>query len=76
MKLSPNKHVLKYWNWCVPKLLDRFKCEFEVKTVEEQKVGCTFLGSQHVGGRGVCWCSGMKLGRMTSTQSLTQTYTN
>jgi hypothetical protein len=31
--------------WCTPKLLDRLKCEFEVKTLEKQGVEGTFLGS-------------------------------
>jgi hypothetical protein len=34
-----------------------------------------FLGSQHFGGRGVCWSSEMRLGKMTSDQSLTHAYT-
>ncbi len=33
-------------------------------------------GLQHFGGRGVCWSSGMRLGRMTSIQSFTWVYTN
>jgi len=36
----------------------------------------TLLGSQHFEGRGVCWSSGMGLGRMTSNHSLTWTCTN
>jgi hypothetical protein len=62
-------------NWCAPKLLDRFKYEFEVKTRKEQGIGDTVFGSQHFGGRGACWSSGMGLGRLISTQSFTRTYT-
>jgi hypothetical protein len=40
--------------WHTPKLLDRLKCEFEVKTLEEQGVGDMLSGSQHFGGRRVC----------------------
>jgi hypothetical protein len=40
--------------WRVPKFLDRLKCEFEVKTTEEQGIEDMLLGSQHFGGRGVC----------------------
>ncbi len=47
--------------WCAPKLLDRLKCEFEAKTMEEQGVGDMLPGSQHFGGRGACWSSGMGL---------------
>jgi hypothetical protein len=32
--------------------------------------------SQHFRGKGACWSSKMRLGRMTSNQSLTRTYTN
>jgi len=51
------------------KLLDRLKYESEVKIVEEQGVGDTFLGSQHLGGgvRGACWSFKMGLRRMTNT---------
>ncbi len=34
------------------------------------------LGSQHFGGRRACWSFRMRLGRMTSNQSLTHTCTN
>jgi hypothetical protein len=40
--------------WHAPKLLARFKGEYEVKTTEEQGVGGTLFGSQHFGGRGAC----------------------
>jgi hypothetical protein len=33
-------------------------------------------GSQHFGGKGACWSSRMRLGRMTSNQSFTWTCTN
>jgi hypothetical protein len=36
----------------------------------------TLLSSQHFGGKGTCWSSEMKLGRMTSNQSFTWTCTN
>jgi hypothetical protein len=49
-----------------PKLLDRLKCESEVKTAKEQGVGDTLPSSKHFGGRRVCWSSEMGLGRMTS----------
>jgi hypothetical protein len=35
----------------------------------------TLPSLQHFGGRGACWSSGMRLGRMTSNQSLTRTCT-
>jgi hypothetical protein len=52
--------------WHTPKLPDRLKCEYEVKTMEEQGVRDMFLGSKHFGGRGACWSFGMGLGRMTN----------
>jgi hypothetical protein len=36
----------------------------------------TLLGSHHFEGRGACWNSGMRLGRMTSTYSLIRICTN
>jgi hypothetical protein len=36
----------------------------------------TLLGSHHFEGRGACWNSGMRLGRMTSTYSLIWICTN
>jgi hypothetical protein len=37
---SPSSWIVttNYHYWCAPKLLDRFKCEFEMKTMEEQGV--------------------------------------
>jgi hypothetical protein len=49
-----------------------------MKTVEKSKVGAHFLARSTWGvggGRGACWSSGMGLGRMTNTYSLTQTCT-
>jgi len=43
--------------------------------MEEQKVGDMLLGLQHFGGRGACWSSGMRLGRMINTESFTRTCT-
>jgi hypothetical protein len=40
--------------WRAPKLLDRLKCEYEVKILEEQGIGDMRSGSQHFGGRRVC----------------------
>jgi hypothetical protein len=34
-----------HFSWQAPKLLDRLKCESEVKTMEEQKVGDTLPSS-------------------------------
>jgi hypothetical protein len=59
----------------VPKLLDRLKRQYEVKTTKEQRVRGTLFGFQHFGGRRACWSSGMGLGRMTNTYSFTRTYT-
>jgi len=50
MLINPFFHT----KWHAPKLLDRLKCEFEVKTAEEREVGDTFPGSQPFGGRGAC----------------------
>jgi hypothetical protein len=36
---------VKNGSWHVPKLLNGLKCEFEVKTMEEQRVRDTFFGS-------------------------------
>jgi hypothetical protein len=49
------------------KLFDRLKCEFEVKIMEEQRVGAHSLTCNTLGGRGACWSFGMGLGKMTST---------
>jgi hypothetical protein len=51
MKLLPLFHINIVLNihWRAPKLLNRFKCESEVKIGEEQKVGDMFLGLQHFG---------------------------
>jgi len=36
--------------WRIPKLLDKIKCEFEMKTTKDQGVEDTFFGLQHFGG--------------------------
>ncbi len=46
-----------------------------MKTAKESKVGARPLTRTTFGGKRVCWSSGMGLGRMTSTHSLTWTYT-
>jgi hypothetical protein len=61
--------------WRTPKLLNRLKCESEVKTTKKSKVGARSLAHNTLGDRGACWSSKMGLGRMTSTYSLTQTCT-
>jgi hypothetical protein len=38
--------------WCVPKFLDRLKCEFKVKTLEESKIGARSLAHGTLGGGG------------------------
>jgi hypothetical protein len=46
-----------------------------MKTTEKSKIGAHSLAHNTSGGRRACWSSEMGLGRMTSTYSLTQTYT-
>jgi hypothetical protein len=36
--------------WRTPKFLDKLKCEYEVKTMEEQGIRDTLPGSQHFEG--------------------------
>jgi len=38
--------------WCAPELLDRFKCEFKVKTTEDQGVGAHSLACSTLGVEG------------------------
>jgi hypothetical protein len=52
--------------WCACKLLDRLKCESEVKQWKVKESGAHSLIHITLRGRGVCWSSGMRLGRMTS----------
>jgi hypothetical protein len=50
-----NMFLLVLWNnlvWRTPKLLNRFKCEYEVRTMEEQKVGACFLVRSTLGVEG------------------------
>jgi hypothetical protein len=48
----------KHWRWHVPKLLDRLKCEVEVKTTEEQRVGAHSLARNTLGVEGRAGASG------------------
>jgi hypothetical protein len=41
--------------WHVPKLLDRLKCEFEVKTMKEQEVEARSLARNTLGVEGRAW---------------------
>ncbi len=50
MFLVVQKNTNFYWR--APKLLDRLKCEYEVKTMEKQGVGDMLPGSQHFGVEG------------------------
>ncbi len=61
-----NNRQFHVGTWCAPKLLDRLKCEYEVKTTKEQRVGARSLARNTLRGRGACWSSGMGLKRMTS----------
>jgi hypothetical protein len=36
---------VKIWNWCTPKALVRFKCEFEGENNKRKNSGDTFLNS-------------------------------
>jgi hypothetical protein len=40
LRIKHHHHLLScfYFLWCVHRLLDGFKCEFEVKTTEEQGI--------------------------------------
>jgi hypothetical protein len=62
-KFHPRFVVIVQIIWHTPKLLDRLKCESEVKTTEEQGVEAWSLVQQHFEGRRVCWSSKMGLGR-------------
>jgi hypothetical protein len=55
--------------------VDKFKCESKVKTMEELGGEARSLARNTFGGRMACWSSGMGLGRVSSTYSLTQTCT-
>ncbi len=57
--------------WHTPKLLDGFNSEFKGENNERKRNWGTLPSSQHFGGRGVCWSSGMGLGYL-----LTRTCTN
>ncbi len=39
--------------WRALKLLDRFKCEYEMKTIKEQRVGTRFLARNILGVEGL-----------------------
>jgi hypothetical protein len=54
---SPSKcdHPLKWWarhEWCTPKLLNRLKCEYKMKTSEEQNVEANSLAHNTLGVEG------------------------
>jgi hypothetical protein len=51
---------------CAPKLFDKLKCESKVKTTEEQGIGDTLLGSQHLGVKGRAGALGWGLRKVTS----------
>jgi hypothetical protein len=64
-----------YFNWHAPKLLDRFKCEFEVKQRKSKELEHTPSFGALWGGRRPCWSSGMGLRKMTNNYSLAWIYT-
>jgi hypothetical protein len=41
-----------YGKWCAPKVLDRLKCESEMKTTEEQEVRACSLACSTLGVEG------------------------
>jgi hypothetical protein len=47
-------------------LLNGLKCESKLKTVKKQGVEAHSMAHNTLKGRGVCWSSGMGLGRVTS----------
>jgi len=68
-----NKLLVLYWLdffWHNPKLLDRFKCEYKVKTIEGSWVGARSLACSTFGIKGPARASRRGLGRVT------RTYTN
>jgi hypothetical protein len=48
----------KHGPWRVPKLLDRLKCEFEVKTTEELGIGGRSIARNTLGVEGCAKASG------------------
>ncbi len=48
-----------YWNINCPKLLDGFNYKSKGDDSGRKKSCSAFLGSQHFGGKGACWSSGM-----------------
>jgi hypothetical protein len=54
------------YSWCTPKFLNRFKSEYKMKTMEKSGLGARSLVRNTFGGKGVCWSSGMGLGRVIS----------
>jgi len=48
------KMIVKTWKLSAPQFFDKLKCEFEVKTTEEQGIRDMLLGSQHFRGRRAC----------------------
>jgi hypothetical protein len=52
-------------------LLEGFKSEPKYKTVEGEGVGARSLAHNTLRGKGVCWSSGMGLGRFDKLHSLT-----
>ncbi len=74
--ILPSQSTIWYFIWHTPKFLDGRNCESKGKDNGRKRSWGVLPNSQHFGDRGACWSSGMRLGRMTSNQSLTQTCTN
>jgi len=55
-----------YVTWRTPKLLNGFNFESKGEAIRRKKSWGALSGSQHFGGRGACWSSEMRLGRLTS----------
>ncbi len=49
----------QHYIWHTPRLLDAFNCESKDGNNGRIKSWGAFLGSQHFGGKGVCWSSRM-----------------
>jgi hypothetical protein len=49
LKFKLCKMNWNHWRWCVPKLLDKLKCESEVKTTDEQGVRAHSLARNTLG---------------------------
>jgi hypothetical protein len=52
-----------------PQLLEGLKCESKWETTEEGGAGAHSLAHNTLRGRGACWSSGMRLGRIDKLHS-------